>query len=79
MPGLITVAENPPFNEKRRRPDGPRGYFDPCPCADLVPAARFGFLSFNVMFLSIGLEADMNCSACRTGKYPTLTTNSKTE
>jgi amidophosphoribosyltransferase len=43
-----------------------------------IGADSLGYLSLEGMLASIGLESDSTCSACWTGKYPTLIANSQT-
>jgi len=42
-----------------------------------IGADSLGYLSLEGMLTSIGIDASSSCSACWTGKYPTLIANSK--
>ncbi len=42
-----------------------------------IGADSLGYLSLNGMLESVGLETNSTCSACWTGKYPTLIANGK--
>jgi amidophosphoribosyltransferase len=42
---------------------------------DYIGADSLGYLSLDGMLASIGLETNSTCSACWTGKYPTLVAN----
>jgi amidophosphoribosyltransferase len=42
-----------------------------------IGADSLGYLSLEGMLTSIGIDAESSCSACWTGKYPTLIANSK--
>lgn len=44
---------------------------------DFIGADSLGYLSLEGMLASIGLDDSTTCSACWTGKYPTLTANGK--
>jgi len=44
---------------------------------DYIGADSLGYLSLEGMLASIGLDTNSTCSACWTGKYPTLIANSK--
>ncbi len=44
---------------------------------DFIGADSLGYLSLEGMRASIGLDDSTTCSACWTGKYPTLTANGK--
>lgn len=45
--------------------------------AEYIGADSLGYLSLDGMLESIGLDPSMTCSACWTGKYPTLIANRK--
>ena len=42
---------------------------------EYIGADSLGYLSLDGMLEAIGLDSDTTCSACWTGKYPTLTAN----
>jgi len=44
---------------------------------EFIGADSLGYLSLEGMLASIGIESSSSCSACWTGKYPTLIANSK--
>jgi amidophosphoribosyltransferase len=44
---------------------------------DFIGADSLGYLSLEGMLASINIDAESSCSACWTGKYPTLIANSK--
>ena len=45
---------------------------------EYIGADSLGYLSLEGMLASIGIEEGTTCSACWTGKYPTLIANGKT-
>ena len=45
---------------------------------DYIGADSLGYLSLEGMLEAIGIESESSCTACWTGKYPTLIANSQT-
>jgi amidophosphoribosyltransferase len=44
---------------------------------EYIGADSLGYLSLEGMLASIGLDEESSCTACWTGKYPTLIANGK--
>ena len=42
-----------------------------------IGADSLGYLSLDGMLEAIGIDTESSCTACWTGKYPTLIANSK--
>ena len=57
--------------------DGVAGEIDIDAICRFIGANSLGYLSLEGMLASIGFDASNSCTACWTGKYPTLIANAK--
>jgi amidophosphoribosyltransferase len=65
------------FGAVLERPTPAGGVVDVEAICRFIGADSLGYLSLDGMLASIGLDPATSCTACWTGKYPTLLANSK--